>query len=94
MTLIVPPDTRCPVAYPFPASCSNVVENQNKAIDLSGGSGLYLAGVQYAPSDNITVAGNTVTGEYVGQVWAWTAVYTGGSEINQEGAQSVGPGTI
>ena len=80
MTVIVPPDPRCPVVDPFPASCSNMVENQNKAIDLSGGSGLYLAGVQYAPSDNITVAGNTTTGGYIGQIWAWTIVYTGGSD--------------
>ena len=94
MTVIVPPDSRCPVVYPFPASCSNLVENNNKSIDLSGGSGLYLAGVQYAPSDNITVAGNTTTGGYVGQLWAWTIVYTGGSQINQEGSQSAELGTL
>jgi hypothetical protein len=94
MTVIVPPDSRCPVAFPFPASCSNAAENQNKAIDLSGGSGLYLAGVQYAPSDNVTIAGNTTTGGYVGQVWAWTLVYTGGSVINQEGLENQGPGTL
>jgi len=94
MTVIVPPDTRCPVVFPFPASCSNAAENQNKSIDLSGGTGLYLAGVQYMPSDNVTVAGNAVTGGYIGQVWSWTLVYTGGSNINQEGAQSQGPGTI
>ncbi|MHB1319863.1 MAG: pilus assembly protein TadG-related protein, partial [Anaerolineae bacterium] len=58
MTLIVPPDSRCPVVYPFSATCTNLAENQNKAIDLTGGSGVYLAGVQYAPSDNVTVAGN------------------------------------
>jgi nitrogen fixation protein FixH len=94
MTVIVPPDSRCPVVFPFPSSCSNAVENQNKAIDLSGRTGLYLAGVQYAPSDNITVAGNATTGGYIGQLWAWTIVYTGNSQINQEGSQSSGPGTI
>jgi Flp pilus assembly protein TadG len=94
MTVMVPPDPRCPVAFPFPASCSNAAENQNKSIDLSGGTGLYLAGVQYMPTDNVTVAGNAVTGGYIGQVWAWTLVYTGGSNINQEGSQSQGPGTI
>jgi hypothetical protein len=94
MTLIVPPDSRCPVVFPYPASCSNAVENTNISIDLSGGSGLYLAGVQYAPSDNVTIAGNTTTGGYVGQVWAWTLRYTGGSVINQEGSPSAEPGTI
>jgi hypothetical protein len=94
MTVIVPPDPRCPVSLPLAASCTNTVENQNKAIDLSGGSGLYLAGVQYAPSDNISIAGNSATGGYIGQVWGWTAVYTGGSIINQEGSTSAGPGTL
>jgi Flp pilus assembly protein TadG len=94
MTIIVPPDPNCPVVYPAPASCTNTEENRNSAIDLSGGSGVYLAGVQYAPSDNVTVAGNTVTGGYVGQVWSWTLVYTGGSFINQEGDANQGPGTL
>ena len=94
MTVIVPPDTRCPVSYPLVASCSNAVENQNKAIDLSGGSALYLAGVQYAPTDAVTVAGNTATGGYVGQIWAWTLKYTGNSTVNQEGDQNTGPGTL
>jgi Flp pilus assembly protein TadG len=94
MTVIVPPDANCPVSLPLAASCTNTEENQNKAIDLSGGSALYLAGVQYAPSDNVSIAGNTATGGYVGQVWAWTLVYTGGSTINQEGADAGGPGTL
>jgi Flp pilus assembly protein TadG len=94
MTVIVPPDTNCPVIYPVVATCSNSEENNNISIDLSGGSGLYLAGVQYAPTDNISVAGNTATGGYVGQVWAWTLVYTGGSQINQQGDQNTGPGTL
>jgi hypothetical protein len=93
MTIIVPPDARCPVAIPLPASCSNAVENHNKAIDLSGGSALYLAGVQYAPSDNMSIAGNTVTGGYIGQVWGWTVQYQS-SVINQEGDQTVKAGTL
>ena len=94
MTVIVPPDGICRPELPLPGACDNAAENRNKAIDLSGGSGLYLAGVQYAPSDNITISGNTATGGYVGQVWAWTLTYTGGSVINQEGSQSTSPGTI
>jgi hypothetical protein len=94
MTIIVPPDTNCPVIYPVVATCTNNEENKNISIDMSGGSGLYLAGVQYAPSDNVTVAGNTVTGGYVGQVWAWTLKYTGQSTIHQEGDQNTGPGTL
>jgi Flp pilus assembly protein TadG len=94
MTVIVPPDLRCPVQYPVVASCSNSAENQDIAIDLSGNSGLYLAGVQYAPSDNMTVSGSTATGGYVGQLWTWTLKYTGQSTITQEGDGSSGPGTL
>lgn len=94
MTIIVPPDPNCPVVYPAASTCTNTVENNNKSVDLSGGSGVYLAGVQYGPSDNMTIAGNTTTGGYVGQVWAWTLVYTGGSAINQEGDTDQGPGVL
>jgi hypothetical protein len=94
MTLIVPPDGNCPVTFPVVASCSNLEESKNSAIDLSGVSNLYLAGVQYAPSDNVTVAGNTATGGYLGQVWAWTLEYVGNSKVNQEGDGSTGPGIL
>jgi hypothetical protein len=94
ITVIVPPDTNCPVVYPMPLACDNNEENKNDAIDLSGGSGVYLAGVQYAPSDNVSIAGNSATGGYVGQVWAWTLQYTGNSQINQEGDQTQGPGVL
>lgn len=94
MTVIVPPDANCPVKLPLPASCSNNEESKNIAVDLSGGSSIYLAGVQYGPSDNMSIAGNSTTGGYVGQVWAWTLVYTGGSIINQEGVEDVGPGIL
>ncbi len=95
MTVIVPPDPRCPVVVPFPdVTCTNVVEKHNTTINLAGGTGLYLAGVQYAPSDNVTVSGNSSSGGYIGQIWAWTIQYTGGSTINQEGLQAEGPGTL
>jgi Flp pilus assembly protein TadG len=94
MSVIVPPDLACPVSYPLVASCTNTEENQNKAIDLSGGSALYLAGVQYAPSDAVTVAGNSASNGYVGQIWAWTLKYTGNATVNQQGDQNTGPGTL
>jgi hypothetical protein len=94
MSVIVPPDSKCWVSLTTFTTCTNLEEGKNKSIDLSGGSALYLAGVQYAPSDNVSLAGNTTTGGYVGQVWAWTLVYTGSSQINQEGEQTAKPGTL
>jgi Putative Flp pilus-assembly TadE/G-like len=94
MTVIVPPDSNCPVSFTTFVTCTNNEENKNSSIKLTGNSGVYLAGVQYAPSDNVSVSGNTATGGYVGQVWAWTLTYTGNSIINQEGDQNTGPGTL
>ena len=94
MTVIVPPDSNCPVSFTTFVTCTNNEENKNDSIQLTGNSGVYLAGVQYAPSDNVSVSGNTATGGYVGQVWAWTLTYTGNSIINQEGDPDTGPGTL
>lgn len=94
MTVMVQRDSACRPVWPYPASCSPVVENRNQAIDLAGGSNLYLAGVQFAPADNATLSGNTATGGYVGQVWAWTLTYTGNSLVTQEGSQAAHPGIL
>jgi hypothetical protein len=94
MTVMVQRDSRCIPVSPFPSSCSNGVEQHNTAIDLTGRTSLYLAGVQFMPADNASISGNSLTGGYVGQVWAWTLTYTGESRINQEGAQSAKPGIL
>ncbi len=91
MTLIVIWDPACPVVLPYPPSCH---DNQNKALDLAGGTALYLGGVQYAPSDNSVITGSSDGNGYAGQIWAWTLTYSGGTTLNQEGLHSDGPGTI
>jgi Flp pilus assembly protein TadG len=85
MTVIVQRDGNCTVTLPLPAACDTNEENRNKAIDLSGGSAIYLAGVQYGASDGMSIAGNSSSGGYIGQIVAWTVFYTGGSVIRQEG---------
>jgi hypothetical protein len=94
ITLIVQRDNECIPVLPFPSGCTNAREGQDGAIDLSGGSGLYLAGVQYAPSDNVKIAGGTSSDGYVGQIVAWTVFYTGNSTINQQGSSNPGPGLL
>jgi hypothetical protein len=94
MSIIVPPDPNCPVIFPVVATCGNAAENVNKAIDLSGGSGLYLAGVQYAPTDNVEISGGSTGTGQVGQIISWTLKYSGGTHINQEGPATEGPGTL
>ena len=63
-------------------------------MDLSGGSAIYLAGVQYGATDNMSIAGNSTSGGYIGQIVAWTVFYTGGSEIRQEGPSGPQPGIL
>jgi Putative Flp pilus-assembly TadE/G-like len=91
MTLIVTKDTRCLgepgdiIKVPLPLACTPQVEGKNSAIDLTGTGALYLAGVQYAVTDNIKVAGGSNGTGYVGQLVAWTVDYKGNSTITQEG---------
>jgi Flp pilus assembly protein TadG len=84
LTLIVQRDPKCTPVLPFPSACDNNEENQNDVIDIEAGS-IYLAGVQYAPSDNSIIGGNSTASGYIGQIVAWTVKYAGGSVITQEG---------
>jgi hypothetical protein len=71
ITVMVRPDPGCvvgPVAPPA-ASCK---ESENATLKLTGGGNIYLAGVQYAPSDNVNLKGNSGQASEVGAIWAWT----------------------
>ena len=81
MTILVQKDLACTVTQPYPTACN---DTSNTAIKLNGGSSLYLAGVQYAPSDNANLAGGVAGGGFVGQIVAWTLTYSGGTDIRQE----------
>ena len=88
LTILVQKDAACTVTQPYPTACH---DTQNHAIKLNGGSSLYLAGVQYAPSDNAALAGGVGARGYVGQIVSWTVTYSGGTTINQQypgGAQN------
>jgi len=91
MTVIVEWDSRCTVTQPYPSACD---DNHNDTIKLSGGSSLYLAGIQYAPSDNAALAGGNTGVGYVGQIVAWTVTYSGGTTLNQEFLGSSANGLI
>lgn len=91
MTLIVTRDGSCPVVDPYPAGCDTT--NKNFTVDLAGNSTLYLAGVQFMPTDNATINSSGAFG-YVGQIWAWTLHYSGGTFLNQEGSQGSGTGVL
>ncbi|MDP2325644.1 MAG: hypothetical protein Q8N51_16685, partial [Gammaproteobacteria bacterium] len=92
ITVIVQKDPNCQVALPYNTGCSDLA---NKTIDLAGGTALYLAGVQYAPSDNTVISGNSSGVGYVGQIWAWTLYYNGNNTtLTQEGTQVDKPGIV
>ena len=79
MTVMVVPDPACDVVSPPPSACN---ENDNKTLSLTGGGNIYLAGVQYAPSDNATLKGNSGQESDVGAFWAWTMTFDGGTTFN------------
>ena len=91
MSLMVTRDAGCPVATPYPtATCD---DTHNDTISVQGNSALYLAGVQFMPSDNAVIQSSAATG-YVGQIWAWTLKYDGGVLLTQEGVAAEGAGRI
>ena len=79
------------VPYIEPSGCR---DNQNQAINIAGGGQLVLEGVQYAPTDNVAIAGSSDGHGTVGQLIAWTISYSGGSTLNQQGPGTQGPGTL
>jgi hypothetical protein len=101
LTLMVKKDTDGPggtqgcvvPAYPDrePDDCE---ASHNTTINIAGGGSLDLEGVQYAPTDNFAISGGSTGTGQVGQVWAWTIDYKGGTQINQQGAGSNGPGVL
>ena len=69
ISILVRPDTNCQVVEPEPSACD---DNHNNTLKLTGGGNIFLAGVQYAPSDNAQFKGNTGQTSEVGQLITWT----------------------
>lgn len=79
LSLIVTGNPVCQVVVPAP-NCTS------KTLDFSGFGGqgfVSIAGVVYAPSDNVEVAGNGDSRGYLGRIVAWTITYSGGSTLVQ-----------
>ena len=83
ITIEVPRDPTC-----FSGSTPLNVDKcttSNNTINLPGNGNLDVAGVVYAPSDNIQVNGdNTDQVGVVGQLIGWTVKYAGGAHLNQD----------
>lgn len=91
MTLIVQKNSACYVASTDPC---DVNPSQWRQLNLPGGGSIFVFGVQYAPTDNVLISGGSGSNGYLGQIWAWTVKYTGGSNINLVGAQDPEPGVL
>ncbi len=66
-----------------PLACSRSPEPNT--LRMPGNGQLFVAGVIYAPSDNVTINGdNSGQTGVVGQIVSWTIKYAGGAELNQE----------
>lgn len=93
ITIIVKRDENCvSTQQPYPSTCN---DTGNKTLNMSGGGSLYLAGVQYAPSDNVAISGGSSGEGKAGRIISWTVTYSGGARVNQTyPGVSEGPGTI
>jgi len=79
MSLMVVPNPIClPIVAAETTACKNT-ENDRKSLTLDGGGNIFLAGVQYAPTDNVKLAGNAGQTAEVGAIWAWTIEFKGGT---------------
>jgi hypothetical protein len=93
MSLIVEKDGSCAVG-PTDTSACGTAANQNHQLSLPGSGSIHVFGVQYAPTDNVSISGGSGANGFLGQMWAWTVQYTGGSNINLIGAQNPEPGVL
>jgi hypothetical protein len=96
MSIVVTPDAGCYVPVPpqaliEPSSCD---ANKNKTLQMPGGGSLWVAGLQYAPTDNIELNGGSGTEGRIGQIVSWTIVYTGGSTMNHFAATNEANGVL
>ncbi len=82
MTILVEPDQNC-LAPDFPfTEPANSCSNRQPQIKLPGGGHLWVAGVQYAPTDNTTVTGSSPQQGVLGQIVSWTITFDGNSTLN------------
>jgi hypothetical protein len=91
LTMLVRKDPGCVVGPTDPPACN---ESGDNTLNVAGGGNLYLAGVQYAPTDNVSVSGGSTGTGYVGEIVAWTLKYTGGTVIKQEFASKIPLGVL
>ena len=67
-----------------PTPCTDTGnDTQNKLVNLSGGGQLDIAGIIYAPTDQVQIAGKSGTQSTLGQIVAWKVTFSGGATLNQ-----------
>lgn len=94
MTIMVEPYQSC-LAPPFPFSEPlNSCSSRQPTINLPGGSHLWVAGIQYAPTDNSKVAGSSPQAGVLGQIISWTIEFKGNSTLNLEAAVAENNGVL
>lgn len=88
-TLVVTHDPGCTVQSDGtePSTCNDTANN---VLNLPGGGSVYIAGVQYAPSDNVHVSGGSGSNGTLGQIIAWTVTYNGSSSVSEYYPGNVG----
>jgi hypothetical protein len=98
MSLLVARDSsgNCYVQDPEPALCASSEGGgaYDQTVKLPGGSSLFMAGVQYAPNDNITVSGGTANAGDIGELISWTITYTGNATLNFHAALAERSGVL
>jgi hypothetical protein len=100
LTIMVRTDDTCFVAgsvprLPHGCTSGSGTNTGTSVVTLTGNGILQVAGVIWAPTDNVKIASNfTSQAGTIGEIISWTVTYSGGSELNEEVAQEDGPGIL
>ncbi len=101
LTFMIHTDDTCfvPLTAPrMPQLCTSSSSTSNtgtNVLSLTGNGLLSVAGVVWAPTDNVQVASNFGSqAGTVGRIISWTVTYSGGAALNQEGTPSVSMGIL
>ena len=83
LTFYVPRDESCFQApgSPIPIDSKVCSADTNATIKLAGTGALNIAGAIYAPTERISIRGNSDTDAIDGQIVGWTLEWSGGSTL-------------
>ena len=93
LTFYVPRDDAC-FAGATPIESKSCSAETNATVKVAGTSAMNIRGVIYAPTEQISIRGNSSTDSIDGQIVGWTLEWSGGSTLNLNYPGQAGNGIL